>query len=158
MNLFYQRTYLVLGMFFIFVGTYSGLELGPGTLDLSLGYNSNKTELGDKINTPAPIASSGAELFDRKEQSRLISARPASKIILGLNYTMGALKVGLNNTQFGEVKWQHASDESMDQTFSAKLVTDLNLNYVFTNNLSLNATASSESILITSLPLSLPLI
>ena len=126
-----------------FVGTYSGLELGPGTLDLSLGFNSNKTELGDKINTPAPIASSGAELFDRKEQSRLISARPASKIILGLNYTMGALKVGLNNTQFGEVKWQHASDESKDQTFSAKLVTDLNLNYSFTNNLSLNVAVNN---------------
>jgi|TARA_B110000014_G_scaffold102218_1_gene70134 hypothetical protein len=28
MNLFYQRTYLVLGMFFIFVGTYSGYDAG----------------------------------------------------------------------------------------------------------------------------------
>ena len=28
MNLFYQKTYLVLGMFFIFVGTYSGYDAG----------------------------------------------------------------------------------------------------------------------------------
>tara|TARA_Y100001963_G_C6578134_1_gene352075 strand:+ start:211 stop:417 length:207 start_codon:yes stop_codon:yes gene_type:complete len=28
MNLFYQRTYLVLGIFFIFVGTYSGYDAG----------------------------------------------------------------------------------------------------------------------------------
>jgi uncharacterized membrane protein len=28
MNLFYQKTYLVLGMFFIFVGTYSVYDAG----------------------------------------------------------------------------------------------------------------------------------
>ena len=28
MNLFYQRTYLVLGMFFVFVGAYSGYDAG----------------------------------------------------------------------------------------------------------------------------------
>jgi hypothetical protein len=28
MNLFYQKTYLVLGMFFIFVGAYSGYDAG----------------------------------------------------------------------------------------------------------------------------------
>jgi len=28
MNLFYQKTYLVLGIFFIFVGTYSGYDAG----------------------------------------------------------------------------------------------------------------------------------
>ena len=126
-----------------FVASYSGLEIGPGALDISLGYNSNTTELGDKITTPVPIASSGADIFDRKEQSRLISARPASKMILGLNYSMGALNIGLNNTQFGEVTWQHASDSSMDQTFSAKLVTDLNVNYQLNDNLSLNLSVNN---------------
>ena len=28
MNLFYQRTYLVLGMFFVFVGVYTGFDAG----------------------------------------------------------------------------------------------------------------------------------
>jgi iron complex outermembrane receptor protein len=121
-----------------FVASYSGLEVGPGALDVSLSYNSNTTELGDKITTPTPISSSGADIFDRKEQSRLISARPSSKLILGLDYSMGNLSIGLNNTQFGEVTWQHASDASMDQTFSAKLVTDLNLNYQVSDNLSVN--------------------
>jgi len=121
-----------------FVASYSGLEIGPGSLDLSVSYNSNTTELGDKITTPTPISSSGADIFDRKEQSRLISARPSSKLILGLDYSMGKLSVGLNNTQFGEVTWQHASDASMDQTFSSKLVTDLNLNYQVSDNISVN--------------------
>jgi len=121
-----------------FVASYSGLEIGPGSLDLSVSYNSNTTELGDKITTPTPISSSGADIFDRKEQSRLVSARPSSKLILGLDYSMGKLSVGLNNTQFGEVTWQHASDASMDQTFSSKLVTDLNLNYQVSDNLSVN--------------------
>ena len=121
-----------------FVASYSGLEIGPGSLDLSVSYNSNTTELGDKITTPTPISSSGADIFDRKEQSRLVSARPSSKLLLGLDYSMGKLSVGLNNTQFGEVTWQHASDPSMDQTFSSKLVTDLNLNYQVSDNLSVN--------------------
>ena len=139
-----------------FVASYSGLELGPGSLDLSIGFNTNTTKLDDKITTPDPISSSGADIFDRKEQSRLVSARPKNKIILSLNYSMGALNVGLNNTQFGEVTWRHVdngvngapvgpggstlpeNDEDYDQTFSAKLVTDLNLNYQLNNNLSLN--------------------
>ena len=121
-----------------FVASYSGLELGPGSLDLSIGFNSNSTELGDKITTPDPISSSGADIFDRKEQGRLISARPGNKLILGLDYSMGNLTIGLNNTQFGEVTWQHGSDESKDQTFSAKLITDLNVNYQLNDNLSLN--------------------
>ena len=121
-----------------FVASYSGLELGPGSLDLSIGFNTNSTELGDKITTPDPISSSGADIFDRKEQGRLISARPGNKFILGLDYSMGNLTIGLNNTQFGEVTWQHGSDESKDQTFSAKLITDLNVNYQLNDNLSLN--------------------
>ena len=139
-----------------FVASYSGLELGPGSLDLSIGYNTNTTKLDDKITTPDPISSSGADIFDRKEQSRLVSARPKNKMILSLNYSIGALNVGLNNTQFGEVTWRHVdngvngapvgpggstlpeNDEDYDQTFSAKLVTDLNLNYQLNNNLSLN--------------------
>ena len=139
-----------------FVASYSGLELGPGSLDLSIGFNTNSTELDDKITTPNPISSSGADIFDRKEQSRLVSARPANKMILSLNYSMGALNIGLNNTQFGEVTWRHVdngingapvgpdgsnlptNDEDYDQTFNAKLVTDLNLNYQLNDNLSLN--------------------
>ena len=139
-----------------FVASYSGLELGPGSLDLSIGFNTNSTELDDKITTPDPISSSGADIFDRKEQSRLVSARPANKMILSLNYSMGALNIGLNNTQFGEVTWRHVdngingapvgpdgsnlptNDEDYDQTFNAKLVTDLNLNYQLNDNLSLN--------------------
>ena len=121
-----------------FVASYSGLELGPGSLDLSIGFNTNSTELGDKITTPKPISDSGADIFDRKEQGRLISARPGNKFILGLDYSMGNLTIGLNNTQFGEVTWQHGSDESKDQTFSAKLINDLNVNYQLNDNLSLN--------------------
>jgi iron complex outermembrane receptor protein len=121
-----------------FVASYSGLELGPSSLDLSIGFNTNSTELGDKITTPKPISDSGADIFDRKEQGRLISARPGNKLILGLDYSMGNLTIGLNNTQFGEVTWQHGSDPSKDQTFSAKLITDLNMNYQLNDNLSLN--------------------
>lgn len=115
-----------------FVANYT-FDMGPGSLGVNLVANYNETEIRGQIETPAPIAAANVEIFDRKEQSRILSARPKSKILLGLTYTMGALRAALNNTQFGEVTWQHAGDASKDQTFGAKLVTDLQLSYRISN-------------------------
>ena len=41
----------------------------------------------------------------------------------------------LNNTRFGEVTWQNASGAQFDQTFSAKIVTDVNVSYRFTRSI-----------------------
>ncbi len=146
---------------FDFVASYSGVEIGPGLLGVNLGFNSNRTELDNKIKTPAPIEESGADIFDRKEQSRLVSARPADKLIFGFNYSVSSLNISLNNTRFGEVIWRHANngingapvgpngatlppnDEDYDQTFSAKLITDLNLNYEFNKSLSFNLSVNN---------------
>lgn len=84
-----------------------------------------------QIATPAPIAAANVDIFDRKEQSRILSARPQSKIVLGLTYTRGDLKINLNNIRFGAVTWQHASDPANDQTFAAKVITDLGAHYQY---------------------------
>ncbi|NNE44278.1 MAG: TonB-dependent receptor, partial [Gemmatimonadetes bacterium] len=111
-----------------FVGTYR-TEAGSGMVDVNVAANYNETEIRGSIATPAAIAAANVELFDRKEQSRLISARPDHKVLLGLGYTQGPFHVTLNNTRFGEVRWQHATDATLDQTFSAKVITDLYLRY-----------------------------
>jgi len=111
-----------------FVGTYA-FPAGPGDLAVNLSANFNDTDLRGKIATPAPIDSSGVEIFDRKEQSRILSARPSDKVLLGLSYGMGSWRATLNNTRFGEVKWQHATDPAKDQTFAAKVVTDVYADY-----------------------------
>lgn len=127
------------------VASYSNIALGSGKLGIMASANFNHNELDANITTPAPIAASNAELFDRKEQSRILTARPNSKIILGLNYNVGNLRVALNNTRFGSVKWQHVDnglnaflghdDAYFDQVFAAKIITDLNLEYKFSKTI-----------------------
>ena len=127
------------------VVSYSGMNLGPGTMDINLAANVNKTEIVGAIATPAPITAAGVDLFDRKEQSRIETARPAQKATIGLTYNMGGLSIAVNNTRFGEVTWRHAAgdasldyDDATDQTFSAKMLTDLNLNYQINEMLGLS--------------------
>ncbi len=126
-----------------------GVDLGPGGLDINVAANFNSTEIVGAIATPAPIAAAGVNLFDRKEQSRIETARPSQKITLGLSYHIRNLSAALNNTRFGEVTWRHANgdatkdyDATTDQTFSAKVLTDLILNYqvneMFGINLAVN--------------------
>ena len=111
-----------------FVTSYSR-PMGRGLMELDLAANLTDTEIQGQVSTPAPIAATDTDIFDRKEQSRLLSARPDSKVLVGLAYERGPLRANLNNTRFGEVTWKHATDSDKDQTFAAKIITDLNLNY-----------------------------
>ena len=100
-------------------------DTGIGDFGINLGANVNDTKIQGQISTPRPIAEANVEILDRKEQSRILSARPGDKVILGFTYESGAVRAALNNTRFGTVTWQHESDASYDQTFAAKVVTDL---------------------------------
>jgi iron complex outermembrane receptor protein len=125
------------------VANYRNIELGNGELGIALSANFNKTEIDGAINTPALLAANGYEIFNRKEQSRIISARPKSKVLLGFDYDINKLSLTLNNTYFGEVSWQHASDPTKDQTFAGKIITDLIINYEISNKFSIYASASN---------------
>jgi len=125
------------------VANYRNIELGNGKLAATLAANFNETKIEGSINTPALLAANGYDIFNRKEQSRIISARPKSKILLGLDYEINKLNLALNNTYFGEVTWQHGSDASKDQTFSGKIITDLIINYKFSGKFSIHASASN---------------
>lgn len=98
-------------------------------LGINAGANFNKNEIEGAITTPKVLSDAKIDIFDRKEQSRILTARPNNKIMLGLSYEWNKLKATLNNTRFGEVTWQNASGAQFDQTFSAKIVTDLNIGY-----------------------------
>ncbi|MCH7523781.1 MAG: TonB-dependent receptor [Bacteroidetes bacterium] len=111
------------------VVNYKNIELGSGKLAVTLAANFNETKIEGQIDTPPLLAANGYEIFNRKEQSRIISSRPKSKVILGFDYKISKFNFILNNTYFGEVTWQHASDPTKDQTFSGKIITDLIINY-----------------------------
>ena len=100
-----------------------------GTVGINLAANFNDTDIEGQISTPAPIAAANVDIFDRKEQSRLLSARPSDKVLLGFSFERGPLRATLNNTRFGTVTWQHATDPSLDQEFDARILTDLNVSY-----------------------------
>ena len=112
--------------------------------DAILSLNSNETKiLNDKIESPGKIGDAGYEIFNRKEQSRITSARPGIKTLLGLTYKYEKFRIGLNNTYFGPVTWQHAEDPSKDQTFAGKVITDLLVGYKVNDKFRANLTVNN---------------
>ncbi|GAA4895166.1 TonB-dependent receptor [Flaviramulus aquimarinus] len=132
---------------------YRNIELGNGKLGATLAANFNDTKItnadsdpttdGLQLEAPGLIGDNNYDIFNRKEQSRIISARPQSKILLGLDYDINQWNFILNNTYFGEVTWQHATTPANDQTFSGKVITDLVINYEFSEKFSANLSASN---------------
>jgi iron complex outermembrane receptor protein len=128
------------------VANYRNIELGNGKLGVTLSANFNDTKItnedvdnatdGLQLEAPGLIGANGYDIFNRKEQSRITSSRPKSKVLLGLDYEINKWNINLNNTYFGEVTWQHAADPNKDQTFAGKLVTDLIVAYEFTEKIS----------------------
>ena len=84
------------------------------------------------------MKANGYDIFNRKEQGRILSARPNTKVLLGVNYDFKRTSFILNNTYFGEVTWQHATDVAKDQTFAGKFITDLGVSYKFSKVISGN--------------------
>lgn len=130
---------------FDIVANYDHISVGSnGQLGFILSTNINKTTIeNENITSPGIVGEVGYEIFNRKEQSRITSARPNFKSLFGINYKADKFSVGLNNTYFGEVTWQHASDPSLDQTFSGKIITDLILGYGVSNDLNINLTVNN---------------
>lgn len=118
---------------------HKNIDFAAGKLGLNLALNINRTKLEGEVKTPTKLANYKNAIFNRKEQSRIISARPNTKLLFGADYKYKKLTAYLNNTYFGEVTWQHATDPNKDQTFSGKVVTDLSLGYEFSDMISFNA-------------------
>lgn len=143
------------------VVNYRNILLGRGILELTLAANYNETKIEGQIDTPPLLEANGYEIFNRKEQSRITSSRPKSKVSFGLDYKLDKWNFILNNTYFGEVTWQHSNnglngaplgpggsnlpinDEAYDQTFAGKIITDLIVGYNFTDKFSANISVNN---------------
>jgi len=121
-----------------FMASYSNIELGGGLLAINFAGNINDTKIKGQIATPQVLADNGYDIFNRKEQARITDSRPKTKLLLGFDYNLDKFSAQLNNTYFGEVTWQHASDPSSDQTFGGKVVTDLNFGYDFSEKVAVS--------------------
>ncbi len=123
------------------------IDLGKSDLTLTAAGNFTRTEIprdsnGDPIiKTGAFLDGFGSQLFNREEVSRIEVAQPQSKIILGGRYNVGPVTLNINTTRFGEVEyiapsadlranaWNNDVEESLDQTFSPKWLTDVDFTY-----------------------------
>ena len=118
---------------------YKNIDFASGKLGINLALNINHTELQGEVKTPTKLSGYKNAIFNRKEQSRIISARPSTKFLFGADYKYNKFTANLNNTYFGDVTWQHATDPNKDQTFQGKVITDLSFGYEFSDLISFTA-------------------
>ncbi|BBP78816.1 TonB-dependent receptor [Pseudomonas gingeri NCPPB 3146 = LMG 5327] len=115
-----------------------------GSAKWSVAYNRNKTTIRSLADTPAALASLGSQyvLFDRQQQLDLTKATPKDKWILSGNYKVGDWTTNLQFTRFGEYT-EGANSPADDRTYSAKWITDLDVAYDVTQNLTVAVGANN---------------
>lgn len=126
------------------------IVMKSGMVRVSLKYNYSVTNMSDSINTSGVLQGSVETLFNREEISRLELAQPRNKAILLIDYSMKKWNFSVRNTYFGSVSYVHANDgdpqnwqlnqftgkvESRDQTFRAKVLTDVNVGFRINRNI-----------------------
>jgi iron complex outermembrane receptor protein len=112
------------------VGTYAW-QLEGSTLDLTLGYNYNNTDI-DRVaaNPPALAAIDPTALrFGRVELGRFEVGAPRDKLLAGGVWKVGAFEFAATATRYGEFTVLNANPVN-DQTFGSEWTVDLSASYV----------------------------
>jgi len=112
------------------VGTYAW-QLQASTLDLTLGYNYNKTEIDRIAGNPAALTliDPTALRFGRVELGRFEVGAPRDKLLAGGLWKVGAFELSATATRYGEFTVLNA-DPTRDQTFGSEWTVDLSATYV----------------------------
>jgi len=126
-----------------FVISYK-MPLGENSLTFTGTGNFTETNVTEDdqgneiVNTGQFLQGFENTLFNREEISRIEVAQPRSKIILGALFTGKRVSAGLNFTRFGEITYIAPNpnpvlntftneEEVLDQVFSPKWITNVNL-------------------------------
>lgn len=124
-----------------FVASYKNLALGSGKVGINLSGNYTlKNELvgglANGVKTPSIIKAAGYSIFDATQEALLLSSRPRTKVILGIDYQLNKVQIYLNNTLFGKTTFhQDGIDANLDTEFTPKVVTDLGASINLSKNL-----------------------
>lgn len=121
-----------------------------------------KDEAGNPIIKASPILEQTGQInnyFNREDQSRIEVANPRDKVSFMANYNIGNFTFMARAVRFGQVVYLDptmgtdpstwpintltGNRETLDQTFSPKIVTDVTVSYRFTDNLRLNVGANN---------------
>ncbi|GAC1706382.1 MAG: TonB-dependent receptor [Flavisolibacter sp.] len=132
-----------------FVANFKNMRLGEGKLAINLAANYTiVNEILGTPNDPKAIQDAGTTILSTQIKSLLTKSRPKYKAILGFDYNVNKLNLNLNNTLFGTTEFQDIDNggsdmENIKQRFSPAVVTDLNIGYNFSSNLSANFTVNN---------------
>ena len=112
------------------IGTYNW-QLQGSTLDLTLGYNYNKTEIDRIAANPAALTliDPTAVRFGRVELGRFEVGAPRDKLLAGGLWKVGNFEFSATGTRYGELSVLNANPVN-DQTFGSEWTVDLSATYV----------------------------
>ncbi len=120
---------------FDIIANYGVTLANSGVLRLSAAYNHNRTSVTRVDTLPTPLALLKTSLFDRVEQGRIEQGNPADNLILSGNFDYRGVGLILRSQRFGEVTSYGTTPTNafgpLDQTFSAKWVTDVGVSYLW---------------------------
>jgi len=121
---------------FDLVLNYSGIDFLGGDLDLTLAGNKTKTEVVDVFTSQAgSLAQLNANVvFSSQDISIIEEWQPDNRISLTGYYQLENWRVNLAFNRYGE----YTVEDGGRQTYGAKLLTDLNVEYAFASGLSLS--------------------
>jgi iron complex outermembrane receptor protein len=103
-----------------------------GSLTSTLSYNYNKNKVTDVKPNPSALNALGLNLkrIDRRDQFGLLAdTTPRSKLILNEMYNIGHWSLNGTLTRYGSFVSYNSTTASLDQTFGAKWLLDLAVNY-----------------------------
>lgn len=112
------------------VGGYRWKLPGGSSLDLTAGYNTNRTKILRISPTPASLAAVGIGLqtIGRAEQGRVQFGSPRNKFSLNGTWKGQHWLASATATRYGEFT-TYGTTAATDQTYKAKWVADLSLGY-----------------------------
>jgi iron complex outermembrane receptor protein len=118
-----------------------GFPLGAtSTLRLTGGFNYNVNRVLRVAPTPPALSAFQETLFDRVERARIEVGQPKDNVYLSGVFTYNDLGLTLRTQRFGEVtSFGTPTNGSLDQTFGAKWITDVNASYTFNQRFTVSA-------------------
>jgi iron complex outermembrane recepter protein len=121
------------------VGSYSGIQMGRGTLRVNLAANYQiENKIDGAIRNPTFAENTSQEVIDATQEALLFTSRPKFKAILGADYTLGKFNFSLNNTVFGPTEFRNAGmNSNLKIEFLTKVVTDLGITYQWSDRTTL---------------------
>ena len=122
------------------VGNYGRRFPDGGIVRLTAGYNQSKTRVTRVSSTPPELSAFQESLFGRVERARIERGQPRDNLLLSGSYDWRQVGLVVRTRRYGEVtSYGTPANGSLDQTFSARWITDVSASYGLRRGLRLAA-------------------